>query len=109
MILRSSGGVSFIDLSGDFSDALEEDLRAAYEEVCQSHSPDIIIKFDEVSQIYSSGIAVLVGLIGEAEEREQKIHAIGLSEYFAQVFELTGLTKYIQIFPSEQEALAGLK
>lgn len=103
--LRIKEEVSIIDLSGDFDDSIEKDLIATYERACKSNPQNIIIKFDKQSHIYSSGIAVLVGLISEAEKTGQKIHATGLSEHFAEIFRLTGLTKYIQIFPSEQEAL----
>jgi len=105
VILRQSAELPIIEISGNFSDALVEDLRVAYQEACRCHS-QVILKFDEGGRIYSSGIAVLVGLIKEAEEQGQKIHATGLSAHFISVFKLTGLTKYIQIFPSEQEALA---
>jgi anti-anti-sigma factor len=104
--LRRCGEGFIIDLFGDFSDTIEDDLNAAYEEACQAHSQNIVLKFDEGGHIYSSGIALLVGLVGEAEDRGQKIHATGLSEYLTEVFEVTALTKYIQILPSEQDAVA---
>ena len=107
-VLDSSEGVPIIELSGDFSEAVGEDLRAAYQEACESQPQNIIIEFDEDGHVYSSGIAVLVGLIGEAEGKGQKIYATGLSAHAAEVFELTALTKYIQILPSKQEALAAV-
>jgi len=106
--LRTKGEVPIIELSGDFDDSIEEVFTATYEKACKLNPQDIIIKFDSESQIYSSGIAVLVGLVSSAENKGQKIHVTGLSEHFAEVFRLTGLTKYIQIFLSEQEALARL-
>jgi len=107
--LRIKGEVPVIELSGDVSDSIEKDLTATYEKACKSCPQNIIIEFDSEGHIYSSGIAVLVGLVSEAEKKGQKIHVTGLSEHFAEIFRLTGLTKYIQIFPSEQEVLARLK
>ena len=104
--LDKSRKVPRIEISGDFSDALEADLRAIYHEACQSEPRHILIQFDAAGDIYSSGIAVLIGLIGEAQSRGQQLFACGLSEHFAEVFALTGITRYIQIFPSAQEAFA---
>ena len=109
VILRRHGEVPIIDLSGDFSDSIKEVFIATYEEACQSHPGNIIIKFDEEGHIYSSGISILVGLVSEAEKKGQKIHVTGLSEHFAEVFQFVGLTKYINVFPSESEALALFK
>ena len=119
VILRILSGIPIIEISGDFSDSIKEDLMAIYEKACgakrhpaergQSHPKNIIIKFDEQGHIYSSGITILVGLVSEAEKRGQKIHATGLSNHFVNVFKLIALTEYIQIFPSEQEALDSLK
>jgi len=61
-----------IELSGDFSDAIEKDLIATYEKACKSNPQNIIIKFDKQGHIYSSGIAVLVGMISEAEKKVKK-------------------------------------
>jgi anti-anti-sigma factor len=108
VLLRRSDGVPIIEISGDVSYAIEEDLMATYEKVCQS-TQNIIIKFDGSGRIYSSGITLLVRLVSEAEKKGQKIHATGLSEHFAQIFEVIKLTKYIRIFPSEQAILASLK
>ena len=109
VVLRILSGIPIIEISGDFSDSIKEDLMAIYEKACQSHPKNIIIKFDEQGHIYSSGITILVGLVSEAEKKGQKIHATGLSNHFVNVFKLIALTEYIQIFPSEQEALASLK
>jgi anti-anti-sigma factor len=109
VILHRHSSIPIIEILGDVSNSVKEDLITIYEKACQSHPQNIIIKFDENGHIYSSGISVLVGLIAEAEKNGRKIHATGLSEHFVHVFTLTSLTKFIQIFPSEQEALAALK
>jgi anti-anti-sigma factor len=109
VVLRTNSGIPIIELSGDFSDAIKEALAAAYEKACQLNPKNIMIKFDEQGHIYSSGITLLVGMISEAEKRGQKIHATGLSNHFVKVFKLVALSEFIQIFSSEQEALAALK
>ena len=109
VVLRRSEDVPIIDISGDVSDAIEADLQATYDLACQSQPKNLIIQFDSDGHIYSSGLAVLTGLVGQAEEKGQQIHAVGLSEHFAEVFDFTGLAKYVRIFPSEQDALASLK
>jgi anti-anti-sigma regulatory factor len=102
-------GVPIIEISGTVSGAIEKDLLAAHKRACQSQPQNILIKFVRHGRIYSSGINALLKLVGEAEKREQKVHATGLSDHFFHIFSLTALTKCIQVFPSEEEALRVLK
>lgn len=107
--LRERCGIPIIEISGTVSGLIEKDLLAAHKSACQSQPQNILIKFVEHGRIYSSGINALIKLIAEAEKRSQKVHATGLSEHFFHIFSLTALTKYIQVFPSEEEALDVLK
>ncbi len=109
--LRERCGIPVIEISGTVSGEIEKDLLTAHKRACQSQPQpqNILIKFVNHGRIYSSGINALIKLIAEAEKRSQKVHATGLSEHFFHIFSLTALTKCIQVFPSEEEALDVLK
>jgi anti-anti-sigma regulatory factor len=105
--LRERCGIPIIEISGTVSGSIEKDLLAAHKRACQSQPQpqNILIKFVSHGRIYSSGINALIKLIVEAEKRGQKVCATGLSNHFFHIFSLTALTKHIQVFPSEEEAL----
>jgi anti-anti-sigma regulatory factor len=107
--LRERCGIPIVEISGTVSGSIEKDLLSAHKSACQSQPQNILIKFVEHGRIYSSGINALIKLVAEAEKRGQKIYATGLSDHFFHIFSLTALTKYIQVFPSEEEALDVLK
>lgn len=100
-------GIPVIEISGTVSGSIEKDLLAAHKRACQSKPQlqNILIKFVRHGRIYSSGINALIKLVAEAEKRGQRVCATGLSEHFFHIFSLTALTKCIQVFPSEEEAL----
>lgn len=110
MTLRERCGIPIVEISGTVSGSIEEDLLAAHKRACQSHPQpqSILIKFVRHGRIYSSGVNALIKLIVEAEKRGQKVCATGLSDHFFHIFSLTALTKHIQVFPSEEEALGVL-
>ncbi len=107
--LRERCGIPIIEISGTVSGAIEKDLLAAHKRACQSQPQNILIKFVKHGRIYSSGINALIKLVAEAERRGQKVCATGLSDHFFHIFSLTALTKCIQIFSSEEEALGVLR
>ena len=104
--VRRCENVPIIEFSGDLSDAIENELLSAYREVGLAGPLRILLVFDEDGTIYSSGIAVIIGLIREATPQGHTLYATGLSEHQSEVFELTGLTEFVQIFGSEEEAIA---
>jgi anti-sigma B factor antagonist len=108
VILRRRQNVPVIELVGEFSDAIESELREKYQSASEHGAPDIVLRFDQSTDIRSSGLSMLIGLVSEARAKNQRFHAIGLSKHFAQVFELTGLTGFIQLFASEDEAFEAL-
>jgi len=67
-----------------------------------------LLKFNEASYINSSGLAIVISLVSEGKKKKQKIAASGLSKHFQKVFDVIGLTDYMDIFATEEEALKKL-
>jgi len=49
----------------------------------------------------------LIGILAQTRKKEQTVRMTGLSAHFQKIFAMVGLTKYAQIHPSEDAALAG--
>lgn len=91
-----------IEVLGDLTASAEKDMDAAYKQVC--HDPgDILIRFDGKSRINSAGIAIMINLVIESQEKGCKVFITGVSKHFRKIFELVGLTKYTTIVESEEE------
>jgi anti-sigma B factor antagonist len=100
------GNVSVINIKGDVTAVTGESVENAYQEISSSGTKRILLHFDQECYINSGGIAVLIGIVSESRKKEQIVRATGLSEHFQKIFNMVGLTKYIQHFPSEESALA---
>jgi anti-anti-sigma regulatory factor len=61
-----------------------------------------------VDYINSSGIALVIQMLMEANKNSQKIAAFGLTPHFQKVFTMVGITKYASLFPDEAAAKASL-
>ena len=64
-----------------------------------------LFHFDKDGYINSGGIAILIGIASESRKNEQTIRMTGLSSHFQKIFNMVGLTKYTEIFPTEELAL----
>ena len=57
--------------------------------------------------ITSAGIAVLFDLIMTAEEQGQEVRIVQPMAHFRKVFDLVGLSRDVEVFEGEEEAVSG--
>ena len=67
-----------------------------------------VINFEFVNFIDSSGIGMVVGIFKALQGRQAKLAICQLSEENKEIFTMTQLDSLINIYPTEEEALAGL-
>jgi anti-anti-sigma factor len=99
--------VSIINIKGDVTATTGEAIEDAYQKVSADGAQKILLYFDKDGYINSGGIAILIGVASESMKNKQKIRITGLSRHFQKIFHMVGLTKYTEIFPSEESALKG--
>jgi anti-sigma B factor antagonist len=97
---------SVIDIEGDVNSAAESALMNAYAEASSGGARTLILNFGKLEYMNSSGIGLLVTLLVRANRAGQKLMAIGLSDHYTHIFELTRLNEAIRIFDSESAAVA---
>jgi anti-anti-sigma factor len=103
--VRDRDGVSVIDLEGDIERASNAALRAAYTEAAGRGQGAIVLNFERVGYINSTGIALIVGLLAQARADGHRIIGYGLSDHYREIFQITRLADFIGIYPDEQSAV----
>ena len=66
-----------------------------------------MLNFEGVDYINSTGIALIVGLLAQARKSHRRLVVCGLSEHYQEIFRITRLSDFMQIFDDEPSALAG--
>ena len=99
---------SAIDIQGEVTAAAENALMDAYTQATSAGASTLLLNFSQLEYMNSSGIGLLVTLLIRANRHapRQRLLAVGLSEHYRQIFELTRLNEAIGIFNTEAEALA---
>ena len=92
-----------IEIQGDLTASAEKAMDTAYKKACDYNASKVLLKFDGKSRINSAGIAIVINLVVESQEKECKVFITGVSKHFQKIFELVGLTKYTTIVDSEEE------
>ncbi len=84
-------------LHGDIDIFADEALAAAYAEATRDGATRLVLDFDGVGYINSTGIALIVRLLAEARRDRRDVVAVGLSEHYREIFRITRLSDYLTI------------
>ena len=98
--------VPVIDLRGDINGFAEESLNAAYAEAEAANPSAIVLNFSGVEYLNSTGIALIVGLLARARKNGRRVLTCGLSDHYAEIFQITRLADFMTIVQDEASALA---
>jgi anti-sigma B factor antagonist len=107
-VIPLAPGTAAIVITGDVTAACEQDLMTAHESATDAGAKRIILDFTAMDYMNSGGIGMLVTLLVRGQRRAQKIAAVGLTDHYRQIFELTRLDEAIALFESTDDAVAAL-
>jgi anti-anti-sigma factor len=97
--------VSILNIKGDVTAFTGGSVEEAYQKVTTAGAKKILLYFDQDGYINSGGIAILIGIASESRKNGQTVRITGLSGHFQKIFNMVGLTKYTEIFQTEELAL----
>src|SRR6266516_7412514 len=100
-VRKINNTVSIIDIEGDVSAFAEDVLMEAYSQASSPTTRTIILNFNGLEYMNSSGIGLLVTLLIRANRQKQRMFAFGLSDHYKHIFELTRLNEAIGIYDTE--------
>jgi anti-anti-sigma factor len=104
-LVRHLPGVAIIELNGEINAFAEQAMTAAYGEACLPSPGTILLDFGGVDYINSTGIALIVSLMGKARQAKCRLVASGLSDHYQEIFAITRLSDFMTIYPDEATAL----
>jgi len=106
MNVREAGEkASIIDVEGDLTAFAETVLMDAYNQASDGRARAIILNFEGLEYMNSSGIGLLVTLLIRINREKQQLLTYGLSDHYRSIFQITRLDDAIAIHDSEEEAV----
>lgn len=104
--LRQEDQMIMIDLVGSINAQADQDFNQAYRAADSMNSETIALNFSGVDYINSTGIALIVGLLAEARKSHKRLVVYGLSDHYVEIFQITRLADFMDIFEDETSALS---
>jgi anti-sigma B factor antagonist len=104
-VRKVSDGVSVIDVKGELPAFAEGVLMDAYGQASEGKVHAIVLNFEGLEYMNSSGIGLLVTLLIRINREKQRLLTFGLSEHYRNIFQITRLDDAIGIYDSEEESV----
>lgn len=103
--VRDRDGTPVIDVHGDLDGDAGDALADAYDEAVADDPDAVVMNFDDLGFMNSSGIALVVSLLGRARQHDIDFRACGLNDHYRHVFEITRLSDFISMETDEAAAV----
>ena len=105
--VRQDAGTAVLTLTGELNSSASSVLGPAYDEAVGDGDPrTVVLDFTDVDYINSTGIALVVGVLARARAESRTLVAVGLSEHYREIFTITRLSDFMQIYADVGAALA---
>ena len=103
-------GAAIIELSGEVDGSAADVLTKAYQSAvgAQADLGTVVLDFSAVDYINSTGIALIVSVLARARAERRKVVACGLSPHYREIFDITRLSDFIELFPDLDRAVSEL-
>jgi anti-sigma B factor antagonist len=95
--VSKAGDVAELRLVGRIDRDALSSLDEAYHSLSSLAPERIVLDFSGVEYINSTGIALIVGILGRARADGRNLQASGLTPHYREIFEITRLSDYIEI------------
>ena len=101
-------GVATLVIEGEIDLACSPDLRVILHAYVKRKVPALLLDFQGVKYVDSSGLATLIEYVRLAQPYGGKFGLAHVSERVRTIFDLVRLTEFFPIFPTVAEARAAL-
>jgi anti-sigma B factor antagonist len=107
VVVRRLPGTVVLELTGELNSSASEVLGPTYDEAVREGDPrTVVLDFTGVDYINSTGIALIVGVLARARAESRTLVAVGLSDHYREIFQITRLSDFMQMYADLGEVTA---
>ena len=104
--LRDEGDTKIIMLNGKLDTNTTPTAESEINALLDGGASKLLINFEQLSYISSSGLRLLLATAKRLKGSGGDLKVCSLNEMATEVFEVSGFSAIINVFPSEKDALS---
>ena len=104
---RTTNDIHIVAFTGSLDSGTSPEAQKSLEAVLAS-ARKVVLDFTNLDYISSAGLRVLLGAAKQLRASGGKLGMFGLNQSVREVFEISGFSSILAIYPSESEAVAAM-
>ncbi len=104
---RTSNDVQIVAIAGSLDSTTSPEAKKAIDAVLAG-ARKVVLDFTELDYISSAGLRVLLGAAKQLRVAGGALRIFGLNQSVREVFEISGFSAILTVYPSESEALGAM-
>lgn len=105
---RTHQGVTVVAVAGKLDSLTSPEAQRALDAILAGGGRKIVIDFTALDYISSAGLRVLLGAAKRLSGAGSALRLFGLNNSVREVFQISGFSTILAVYPTEADALAGL-
>lgn len=106
IIYKSAGDIKIVPLKGSIDAYSSKDVKNSINALIDEGSVRIVVNFDDVDYISSSGLRVMLASLKRLKEVQGDLKLACLKPHLKDVFDIAGFTPLFEIYSREDEAIS---
>ena len=102
---RDAGETLVVYVAGYLNSLLGEEVEKVVRDRFDAGGRRVLLHFGDTRLVNSIGISFIIGIVEKVMEREGRMAFCEVSRINRELFQVTGLAKYVRSFERENEAL----
>ena len=103
--LSEVNGFHVVSIEGDVDLNSSPKVRETFKKLVDQSSPKVIVNFEKVTYVDSSGLATFIELMQRLKKNAGSMSLVQMSDKIYNLFEVTKLNKLFTIYKTQEEAL----
>jgi anti-anti-sigma factor len=103
---RDAGDAVVVYVDGYLNSLLGEEVERIVQDLLDAGGRRVLLNFGGTRLINSIGISFVIGVVEKMTERSGVLAFCSLSRMNRELFQMTGVARYVRVFDCEEEALA---
>ncbi len=104
---RTSNDIHIVAIAGSLDSTTSPEAQKALDGVLAG-AKKVALDFSQLDYISSAGLRVLLGAAKKLRGSGGKLGMFGLNQSVREVFEISGFSSILAVYPSEAEALGAM-
>jgi len=105
---RAHGDVTVVAFVGNLDSRTSPEAQQAIDGILAGGGRKVVVDFTALDYVSSAGLRVLLGAAKRLTGPGGGLRLFGLNETVREVFDISGFSTILQVFPTEADALRGL-